>query len=184
MTTVHALNTPGCYMLQPPVYKDNRGVFVKTFHEDDFKNHGLHCDFKEEFYTVSHKNVLRGLHFQVPPKDHVKIVYCIAGKVLDALVDLRVGSPRFGQFELIELSSDKCNLLYIPSGIAHGFYVTSQSAILMYKVSAMHSPSHDTGILWNSVGIPWPVQDPIVSERDSKLVPMKDFNSPFRYSEP
>jgi dTDP-4-dehydrorhamnose 3,5-epimerase len=180
---IKELRIPGCYELQPPVHRDARGVFVKTFHEEDFMAKGLCTDFKEDFYTVSHQRVLRGLHVQVPPREHVKIVHCIAGSVLDVVLDLRIGSPRYGEFELLELSSDKRNFLYIAQGIAHGFYVTSPTAILLYKVSSMHSPDHDTGILWNSAGIPWPDIDPILSERDSRLVPLREFKSPFSYRE-
>ena len=171
----------GCFEIIPKVLKDERGTFVKTFHQDIFKANGLETHFAEEYYSFSHKRVLRGLHFQLPPMDHVKLVYCIFGKVLDAVVDLRVGSPTYGKFEIFELSSEKANMIYIPKGLAHGFYVESENAIMMYKVTTVYSPEHDTGILWNSVDIPWPDEKPIISQRDSQFQTFADFQSPFRY---
>ncbi|WP_017719593.1 dTDP-4-dehydrorhamnose 3,5-epimerase [Kamptonema formosum] len=172
---------PGCYEITPDVFKDERGSFVKTFHQDIFKTHQLETKFAEEYYSVSHRNVLRGLHFQLPPEAHTKMVYCVQGQVIDAVVDLRVGSPTFGQFALFDLSAEKANTLYIPPGVAHGFYVTGETAIMMYKVSTVYSPEHDTGIHWDSVGIPWPCTEPIVSKRDSSFAALSEFKSPFIY---
>lgn len=109
------------------------------------------------------------------------MVYCVYGKVFDVVVDLRVGSPTFGEFETFELSAEKANMIYIPRGLAHGFYVLSEHAIMMYKVSTVYSPEHDTGILWNSVGIPLRDENPFISKRDSEFLPLKDFKSPFIY---
>ncbi len=172
---------PGCMEIIPQVFKDERGRFIKTLHNDVFRANGLESCYAEEYYTVSSKSVLRGLHFQIPPKDHIKLVYCVFGKVLDAVVDLRVGSPTYGEFETFELSAEKANMIYIPKGLAHGFYVLSESAIMVYKVTTVYSPEHDTGILWNSVGIPWPDEKPIISKRDSEFRAFKDFKSPFIY---
>ncbi|UTG92333.1 dTDP-4-dehydrorhamnose 3,5-epimerase [Geobacter sulfurreducens] len=170
---------PGCYEIIPKVFRDERGSFVKTFHHDTFAEHGLATDWKEEFYSISRKGVLRGLHFQLPPHDHAKLVYCTDGEVFDAVVDLRKESPTFGCCTTKELKSSTGNMLYIPSGLAHGFYVLSSSATLVYKTSSIHAPSHDTGIRWNSAGIPWPDNTPIVSERDRNLAPFEVVASPF-----
>lgn len=172
---------PGCYEITPDVFKDERGSFVKTFHQDIFNSYHLETNFAEEYYSVSHWNVLRGLHFQLPPEAHTKMVYCVQGQVIDAVVDLRVGSPSFGQFALFDLSAEKANTLYIPPGLAHGFYVTGETAIMMYKVSTVYSPEHDTGIHWDSVGIPWPCTEPIISKRDSCFAALSEFKSPFIY---
>jgi dTDP-4-dehydrorhamnose 3,5-epimerase len=172
---------PGCYEFQLNVFKDERGSFVKTFHQDIFSSYQLETNFAEEYYSVSHRNVLRGLHFQLPPQEHTKIAYCVQGQVLDVVVDLRVGSPTYGKFETFDLSAEKANLIYIPPGLAHGFYVISEMAIMMYKVSTVYSSEHDRGILWNSAGIPWPSTNPIVSKRDSSFATLSDFNSPFVY---
>lgn len=171
----------GCFELQPRVIEDARGRFVKVFHEQAFKTQGLETNFAEEYYSVSHKNVVRGLHFQRPPMDHVKMVYCVAGEVMDVVVDLRVGSPTYGQCELFELSAAKANSVYIPKGMAHGFCVLSQQAIMVYKVSSIYSPEHDAGILWSSADIPWPTTDAILSVRDESFPKLDQFESPFRY---
>lgn len=172
---------PGVYIIEPNIFKDERGIFIKTFHENVFKENGLETNFAEEYYSFSRKGVLRGLHFQMPPMDHVKLVYCVSGKVLDVVVDLRVGSPFCGNFEIFELIDEKANMIYIPKGLAHGFYVLSENAIMMYKVTTVYSQEHDTGILWNSVGIHWPDEKPIISKRDSEFIAFKDFKSPFIY---
>lgn len=171
----------GCFELQPKIFDDVRGRFVKVFHEQAFISQGLATHFAEEYYSVSHKNVVRGLHFQLPPVDHVKMVYCVLGEVMDVVVDLRVGSPTYGQHAVFELSDTKANSVYIPKGMAHGFYARSEHAIMVYKVSTVYSPEHDAGILWNSAGIPWPVNDAILSARDKGFPALGEFTSPFRY---
>ena len=125
--------------------------------------------------------VLRGLHFQRPPHDHEKIVYCTDGGVLDVVVDLRAGSPVYGKHVMIELTADKANMIYIPRGLAHGFYVTTKSATMHYKVSTQYAQSHDTGILWNSAGIDWPDDNPVLSSRDQSFSTFSDFESPFLF---
>ncbi len=177
------VHTPiaGCYEIQPRVLSDQRGCFVKTFHRAEFAARGLQLDFDEEYYSVSHAGVIRGLHFQLPPMDHVKLVYCVSGEVFDAVVDLRLGSPTYGQSFSSTLSASHGNGLYIPKGLAHGFAVTSELAILTYKVATAYSPTHDAGILWNSAGIAWPIADPILSSRDQSFVSLSHFQSPFHF---
>ncbi len=172
---------PGCFELMPEIFRDERGSFVKVFNESVYKEYGLETHFTEEYYSFSHESVLRGLHFQLKPVDHVKLVYCPVGSVFDVAVDLRIGSPTYGEFEVFQLNDEKANVIYIPKGLAHGFYVLSESAIMMYKVTTQYSPEHDSGILWNSLGIPWPNKKPIISKRDSGFKPFKDFKSPFIY---
>jgi dTDP-4-dehydrorhamnose 3,5-epimerase len=172
---------PGCFRLLPRKLCDDRGVFVKTFNVDIFRGQNLESVFAEEYYSVSHKGVLRGLHFQLPPMDHIKLVYCIEGSVLDVVLDLRVGSPTYGQHALFELSAENGEILYIPRGLAHGFYTLSDDAIMVYKVSSIYSKEHDTGILWNSIDAPWPDQNPVISVRDQGFLKLSDFNSPFKF---
>ena len=160
----------GCFEILPKKFDDARGRFVKVFHVQTFTKLGLETNFAEEYYSVSHKNVIRGMHFQLPPMDHVKIVYC---------VDLRVGSPTYGQHVVFELCASKANSIYIPKGMAHGFFARSDEAIMVYKVSSVYSPEHDAGILWNSVGIPWPRMAPLLSARDKRFPSIENFNSPF-----
>ncbi len=171
----------GCFEMQPKVFDDARGRFVKVFHEPAFAALGLDVTFAEEYYSVSHKNVIRGLHFQLPPMDHVKLVYCVEGVVMDAVVDLRVGSPTYGQYALFELSAAKANSIYIPKGMAHGFCALCEHAIMVYKVSTIYAPAQDKGILWNSAGIPWPATEAILSARDQGFTHLEKFSSPFRY---
>lgn len=172
-------NLAGCFELQPKAFEDARGRFVKVFHEQEFAEYGLEHNFAEEYYSVSHKNVIRGMHFQLPPMDHVKMVYCVEGQVMDAVVDLRVNSPTYGQYALFLLSAEKANSIYIPKGMAHGFCVQGDRAIMVYKVSSVYSPEHDAGVLWNSIGIPWPLEQPCISDRDKSLPALSDFKSPF-----
>ncbi|MGI9860905.1 dTDP-4-dehydrorhamnose 3,5-epimerase [Moorella naiadis] len=180
---VNKTEIPGCYEIRPVIFKDERGIFVKTFHQEVFAKNQLATYFAEEYYSFSHHGVLRGLHFQMPPKDHIKLVYCVSGEVIDTVVDLRRGSPTYGKFQIFTLNAEKSNILYIPSGLAHGFYVISENAILVYKTTTVYSPEHDAGILWNSVGIPWPNEKPIISKRDSEFVAFEDFVTPFIYQE-
>ena len=181
MFSIRETSIPGCIEIQPIVREDFRGSFVKVFQEPEFRKLGLETNFREEYYTTSQRNVIRGMHFQTPPFDHVKLIYCTDGSVFDVAVDIRRNSPHFGRFTSIQLSKENGNAIYIPRGFAHGFFVTSASATLVYKVSAVHSPEHDQGILWNSLDIPWPSERPLISDRDRKLPRLVDFDSPFLY---
>lgn len=176
-----ATSIPGCVEIRPHVHEDDRGRFVKVWHRHVFADAGLNTEYAEEYYSASRQGVIRGLHFQSPPMDHVKLVYCVAGRAQDAVLDLRLGSPTYGCHALIELSAQTGNMVYIPEGLAHGFCALSETATLVYKVSSVHSPEHDCGVLWNSAGIPWSVTDPILSERDRAHPPFGAFLSPFNY---
>lgn len=185
MSTMQIVETsiPGCLELVPPVFRDERGLFVKTFHAPLFSEHGLVTDYAEEFYSVSRRGVLRGLHFQLPPHDVTKLVWCLAGRVLDVVVDLRVGSPACGRHVAVELSSERANMLYIPTGLAHGFLSLEDNTVMMYKCTQVYSAEHDTGIRWDSAGIAWPEASPLVSARDGRFPSLADFSSPFLYGE-
>jgi dTDP-4-dehydrorhamnose 3,5-epimerase len=172
---------PGCFEIRPAVVNDLRGRFVKVFHEGAFSELGLETGFVEEYYSVSRRNVLRGMHFQRPPRDHVKLVYCVEGAVLDVALDLRRGSPAYGRCAAFNLSADGAGMVYLPRGLAHGFLVLSERATMVYMVTSTHSPAHDDGVLWNSIGVRWPVEDPVVSERDRRFIRLADFESPFAY---
>lgn len=169
----------GCFELQPRIFKDDRGRLVKTFHHKLFEENGLETDFKEEYYSISKQHILRGLHFQIPPHDHVKCVTCLFGKIFDVVVDLRKKSPTFKQYFSIELDAEKGNMLYIPKGMAHGFYVLSESAIFLNRTTTVYEPSCDTGIKWDSCEIDWPSMQPILSEKDKEMIRLTNFESPF-----
>lgn len=184
MFDLQRCDIPGCVELQPSVRSDERGHFVKTYHADFFQEHDLKTNFVEQYYSVSQSNVLRGLHFQTPPHDHDKLVYCTAGEVLDVVVDLRRGSPSYGEYHMIALSALKANQLYIPSGLAHGFYVTTEEATMVYNVTSTYAPENDQGIKWDGAGIVWPTSTPKISERDNSFCGLKEFSSPFVFHAP
>ena len=173
----------GCFQLIPNILHDERGSFVKVFHESIFQDYGLETKFTEQYYSRSRQGVLRGLHFQTPPKDHAKLVYCVQGSALDAAVDLRIGSPTYGKHITLEINARKGNILYLPRGVAHGFYVLSKQAMMVYNVTNTYSPQHDMGIRWNSIGIDWPDNNPIVSARDLQFPSLSEFESPFTHTD-
>lgn len=169
----------GLFVLRPNVFTDARGSFVKTYHHALFRELGIEFEPKEEFFSVSARGVLRGMHFQVPPQAHRKLVYCVAGRVLDVVLDLRADSPTYGQSFARELSAANRELLFIPIGCAHGFQAREDHSVMVYQTSTVHSPAHDTGIRWNSFGFDWPEPQPRLSERDQTFPAWADFKSPF-----
>jgi dTDP-4-dehydrorhamnose 3,5-epimerase len=180
---VQKTSISGCYQLIPLHFTDNRGSFIKTFHQKEFELNGLETNFVESYYSISNQRVLRGLHFQTPPWDNIKLIYCLQGKVMDVVVDLRIGSPTFGKYEIFQLDSKKPSIIYVPTGLAHGFYTESDSAVMVYLSSRVHSPQHDAGIHWNSLSIPWPDQKPTLSTKDQQLPDFNNFTSPFHFTE-
>jgi dTDP-4-dehydrorhamnose 3,5-epimerase/CDP-3, 6-dideoxy-D-glycero-D-glycero-4-hexulose-5-epimerase len=169
---------PGCFLLQPMRFEDQRGSFVKTYHEGLCKTLGVNLDIQEEFYSVSRKNVIRGMHFQSPPHEHDKLVYCTHGAVTDVLLDLRQG-PSYGKVASAELSGENAHLVFIPKGIGHGFAALTDEALMLYKTSTVHAPEADCGIRWDSFGFDWGVAEPIISARDQQHSLFADFGSPF-----
>lgn len=158
---------PGCFLLQPKKLNDKRGCFVKTYHEGLYAALGVSLEIREEFYSISHKNVVRGMHFQLPPNAHDKLVYCTRGAVRDVLLDLRDGDG-YGRVVSSELTGENGHLIFIPKGVAHGFLALTDEALLLYKTSTVHAPESDCGIRWDSFGFDWGLVDrPIVSVRDS-----------------
>ena len=169
---------PGCTLLQPKRFEDQRGLFAKTYHEGLCQALGVSLNIQEEFYSVSHKNVLRGMHFQLPPHAHDKLVYCTRGVVMDVLLDLRKG-PGYGKVASVELSGENTQLVFIPKGVAHGFVALTDQALMIYKTSTVHSPESDCGIRWNSFDFNWGMGEPIMSARDQQHSALADFVSPF-----
>lgn len=176
---ISELEISGCFLIQSKRFKDHRGSFVKTYHQDIYRELSLNFDFAEEFYSLSHKNVIRGMHFQTPPEDHDKIVYCPVGAVNDVFVDIRKSSKTYGQFKEIELTEDNGCILLLPKGIAHGFVSLTDNTLMVYKTSTTHSIVNDAGIRWDSFGYDWKVENPILSERDKNFIELSSFNSPF-----
>jgi len=179
---VEECRIPGLRLLKPRLAADRRGKFVKIMHADFFAAHGMRTDFREQYYSVSTERVLRGFHFQVPPMEHAKLVTCLSGRVMDVVVDIRRDSPRYGEHEVFDLSEDHGAIVYIPSGCAHGFLTLSAAATLLYDVTSVYASECDRGIRWDSLGVAWPVRDPIISPRDAGFAGFAEFDSPFRFT--
>lgn len=170
---------PGVFIIETPAYEDGRGAFVKTFHKDSFNQKHLNVTFRECFYSVSKKNVIRGMHFHLPPKDHAKLIYVTHGAILDVVLDLRIGSPAYGKYITAELSQKNHKLIFIPTGCAHGFLSLREGTCTTYLQSGTYSKEHDTGIRYDSFGMDWGVGFPILSQRDQEFVALREFASPF-----
>lgn len=172
---------PGLRIIEPTVFKDARGYFYESYNQQVFAKAGITDVFVQDNQSVSHKNVIRGLHFQHPPYAQAKLVRTIKGAVLDVVVDIRKQSPTYGQTFCIELTEDNFLMLYIPVGFAHGFSTLADNTIFAYKCSNFyHKESEDT-IYWNdpSLNIDWKVENPILSEKDKRGKLFANFVSPF-----
>ena len=177
MTAEIVLN--GAYLLTLPSSQDMRGSFIKAYQETCFEKMGIDFTLRESYFSFSKKDVIRGMHFQLPPQQHSKVVFCPQGAILDVILDLRKDSPTYKQYFAHELSEDNHLACYIPEGFAHGFKSLTEGAMTYYLVSSEYSQPHDTGILYNSIGIDWQVENPIISARDLSFGKMEDFESPF-----
>lgn len=175
------ISTPliGLYILETEKIQDNRGSFQKLFNNEFFQEHGLDGNFKEFYYSVSKKGVIRGMHFQLPPYEHIKLVYVSKGKIKDVVVDIRKNSLTYGQAFSIELDDVKGQYLYIPIGFAHGFLSLENDSIVNYAQTSCYSKKFDSGIIYDSIGFEWEASNPIVSERDLAFERLEKFKSPF-----
>lgn len=170
---------PGCFEIEFKGINDLRGSFTKTFHKEMYQKMNINSELGEEFFIYSHKNVFRGMHFQNPPKEISKIVYCVMGRVTDYLVDLRIGSPTFGQWTSYELDSDKPRAIFVAKGIAHGYMVKSDFALMQYKSSDVYNPECDDAISYRGFSFEKEIVEPILSERDIKAPTFDNFKSTF-----
>ena len=170
----------GLFIIENLILSDNRGAFIKTMNFDFFNGNDLEVDFKEYYFSISNKNVIRGMHFQVPPSDHAKLVYVIKGAIIDVVLDIRTESKTFGSFFSTELNDINRKSIYISKGFAHGFLSLTDETIVMYHQTSGYNKFCDMGILYNSFGMNWDVLGPIVSERDQQFPILQDFNSPFK----
>lgn len=160
-------------------FTDHRGAFVKTFHATELLELGITFEMKESYYSISKKNVIRGMHFQLPPHQHAKIVFCPYGAILDVAIDLRKDSPHYGTCFSTELSAENHKAFYIPEGFAHGFKSLTEGAITQYFVSSVYHANADTGIAYNSIDFDWGITNALLSERDQSFVKFENFKSPF-----
>jgi dTDP-4-dehydrorhamnose 3,5-epimerase len=177
------LAIPDVILVEPRIFGDQRGFFMETYRRSDFATNGIPCDFVQDNVSHSVRGVLRGLHYQRPPRAQGKLVMALRGEVFDVAVDIRHGSPTFGQWVGILLSDRHHNMLYVPPGFAHGYCVLSDEADFVYKVTAEYAPGLETGILWNdpAIGIEWPIQDPVLSSKDLRLPRLEDASADFVY---
>lgn len=163
----------GCYIIESENKFDLRGSFAKTFNNSLFEQNGIVVDFRESFYSISKKNVLRGMHYQKDPHQIAKLVYCTDGEILDVFLDLRENSKTYGEFDYCHISQKNAKIVFLPEGIAHGFLTLSESATVAYLQSKEYNQESDSGILWNSFGMDWKILDPIISIRDKAFPPFK-----------
>lgn len=166
---------PGVLLIEPKVFPDTRGFFLETYNREKYQDSGIINIFVQDNLSHSIKGTLRGLHYQYP-HSQAKLVQVLSGEVFDVAVDIRNGSPTFGQWFGVTLSSENKKQIFIPQGFAHGFCVLSDHALFSYKCDDFYAPDCEHGIIWSdqSLGIDWPVNDPIVSEKDAKYPSLKD----------
>lgn len=176
----------GLVIIEPKVFQDARGYFFESFSLREFEEKVRKINFVQDNESMSSYGVMRGLHFQRPPYTQSKLVRCVKGRVLDVAVDIRKGSPTYGQHVAVELSEDNHRQFFVPRGFAHGFAVLSETAIFQYKCDNFYAPQADGGISIKdeSLGIDWqiPTENAILSEKDINHLCLKDFDSPFDYS--
>jgi len=182
---VEATAIPGVLVITPRVFNDPRGFFFESYSQRKFQEHGIDTVFVQDNHSRSARGTLRGLHFQLPPVAQVKLIRVIRGAIWDVAVDIRAGSPTFGQSVGVELSAENFRQFYIPVGFAHGFCVLSDEAEVLYKTSDFYSPVHEKGIAWNdpALNIAWPIAEPLLSARDQRAGTLADTlaDAPFVY---
>ncbi len=182
---VRELSIPGALLIEPAVHGDARGFFCETYREPEWSKHGIPSHWAQDNHSRSSQGVLRGMHFAIGD-GQAKLVRCARGKILDVVVDLRAGSPTYGQWEGVELSDENMHQLFVPIGLAHGFVVLSEIADVTYKCTTVYDPSVERGIAYNDaeIGIKWPTDiELLVSERDAEAKTLADISDtlPFKY---
>lgn len=173
----------GIVIIEPRLFRDERGYFFESYNQKEFNEKVRPIKFIQDNESMSSYGVMRGLHFQRPPFTQSKLVRCVKGAVLDVAVDIRKGSPTYGQYVAVELTEDNHRQFFIPRGFAHGFSVLSKTAVFQYKCDNFYAPQSDGGIsiLDDSLGIDWriPTEHAVLSDKDTKHELLKDFDSPF-----
>lgn len=172
---VEETKLPGVLLLQPQIFDDDRGFFLETWNRTRYESLGISVPFVQDNVSFSKKGVLRGLHFQYP-QSQAKLIQVLSGEVLDVAVDIRIGSPTSGKGVTAVLSGANHSQLYIPSGFAHGYCVTSDTALFAYKCTDFYNPSTECGIIWNDpdLNIDWPIKEPLLSKKDAGYSRLKD----------
>lgn len=162
-------------ILEPDIFRDDRGFFLETYHRNRYTSSGIQKIFVQDNLSFSKKGTLRGLHYQIN-HPQAKLVQVLSGDIFDVVVDIRPESETFGQWTGLRLSDENGHQLFVPEGFAHGFCVISETAHVMYKCSDFYSPEDEGGILWSDpdIAIEWPVDNPIISEKDGRLPHLAD----------
>ena len=165
---------PDVLVIEPRVHRDDRGFFVETYHAQRYRDAGIDAVFVQDNHSRSVRDTLRGLHWQVAPHPQAKLVRVVEGEILDVAVDVREGSPTFGHWAAVTLSSQNFRQLFVPIGFAHGFLVLSETADIEYKCSDIYDPAAERGLMWDdpAIAIAWPVTSPILSARDRAHPPL------------
>lgn len=181
MLKLHRQAITDVILIEPHLFTDERGYFFEAFKQSAFGELGIR--FVQENQSLSYRGVLRGLHFQKPPRAQGKLVRVVSGEILDVAVDIRHGSPTYAQHVRVVLSGDNHRMLYIPPGFAHGFYVVSEQAVVVYLTTEEFDPDLDGGVLWSDpdLAIPWPDRTPVVSKKDRGLPLLRDIDKTFLY---
>ena len=175
---------PDVLTVEPRLFADERGWFMETYNAERYAQAGVDAPFVQDNMSRSARGTLRGLHFQAPPHAQAKLVSVIEGAVYDVAVDLRAGSPTYGEWVGVELTADNRRQMFVPVGFAHGFAVTSEQAVFAYKCSADYAPQAEGSLAWDDpdLAIAWPTDTPVLSEKDAAAPRFADFVSPFRYN--
>jgi dTDP-4-dehydrorhamnose 3,5-epimerase len=171
----------GVLLVKPRVHQDHRGHFFESFRQDVLTEHGVSLPFVQDNQSLSNAGILRGLHYQAPPFAQGKFVRVVKGAVRDVVVDIRKSSPSYGQFAIFELSEENFHGVYVPPGFAHGFLTLRDHTIFTYKCTDYYHPEVEGGVRWDSpeLNIPWDIQEPVLSVKDTQLPYFNAFNSPF-----
>jgi dTDP-4-dehydrorhamnose 3,5-epimerase len=166
---------PGVLLIEPKVFRDDRGHFVESFQAERYTKAGITGPFVQDNWSRSKKGTLRGLHFQ-NPRPQGKLVMVTRGAVFDVAVDIRKSSPTFGKWFGVELNEENAKQLWIPPGFAHGFVTLSETADFLYKCTDVYVPEADGGVLWNDpdIAIPWPITEPLLSKKDAAAPRLRD----------
>ena len=174
---------PDVVIIEPPVFSDERGFFMETYKRSEFAAYGIAENFVQCNHSKSERGILRGLHYQKHPKAQAKLVRAASGEIYDVVVDLRSGSPTYGQWFGATLSAENRKMLYVPGGFAHGFCVTSAEAEILYMATAEYAPELEAGVIWNDseLAIDWPIAKPVLSPRDRAWPALKFADRNFNY---
>ncbi len=168
---------PGVVIIETEYVRDERGFFIESYHRQRFADHGLDYDFVQDNHSQSQSKVLRGIHYQGMDAPMSKLVRCTSGRILDVVVDLRVGSPHFSKWIGIELSAENMKQLIVPAGFGHAFLVLSDRADVQYKCTAYYTPAAEGTIAYDDpdIGVAWPISDPVISGRDRLGMSLKQY---------